>query len=189
VTSRTLSGLLLVSSPVIMIVFWFLLGPDGADVVSMKYAYSMGTFGLLCTVAGFSLVKDDMANGAGSHYARVGILFMVIGMGVGTVEAALEIVSAEAASPEHTALFAGAAEGIGSLTTAFAMLGFAVVGIAFLVQKNFPIILSALMTLVGIIGVAGAATSYDNENVMMVPYIGMMSITLAFGIVRLRTKE
>ena len=104
------------------------------------------------------------------------------------MESALVIVSAEAASAEHAALFAGAAQGIGSLTTAIAMLGFAVVGIAFLVQKNVHVILSALVTIVGFVGVVGAAASYDNDNVMMVPYIGMMISALALGIIRIRTK-
>jgi hypothetical protein len=186
--SRTLSGLLLISSPIIMIVFWLLLGPDGGDVISAKYAYGIGTLGLLLMVVGLSLVKDEMAGGAGAHYAQVGVLLLVLGMSAAIVESALEIVSVEAASPEHTALFAGAAEGVGSLTTAISMLGLAVVGIAFLVQKNVHVILSALVTIVGIVGVVGAATSYDNDNVMMVPYIGMMISSLALGIVRLRTK-
>jgi hypothetical protein len=186
--SRTLSSLLLISSPIVMIVFWMLLGPDGGDVISAKYAYGIGTLGGLFMVVGISLVKDEMAGGAGAHYAQMGVLLLVLGVGAGIVESALVIVSAEAASPEHAALFAGAAQGVGSLTTAVAMLGFAVVGIAFLVQKNVHVILSALVTIVGFVGVVGAATSYDNDNVMMVPYIGMMISSLALGIVRLRTK-
>jgi hypothetical protein len=186
--SRTLAGLLLISSPLLMVIFWLVLGPDGADVIAIKYSYGIGTLGLLFAVVGLSLIKDGMAGGPGFHYAQVGVLLMVLGVGAGIVESALEIVSAEAASPEHTALFAGAAQGVGSLTTAISMLGLAVIGIAFLVQKNFHAILAALLTIVGIVGVATAATSYDNDDVMVVPYIGMMVLTLALGIVTIRRK-
>jgi len=187
-SSRTLSSLLLVCSPLIMIVFWMVLGPEGINLISARYAIGMGTVGMLAMVGGLSLVKDEMAGGAGFHYAKIGVLFLVLGLGAGIVESALEVARAEATNSGHQALFATAAQSVGALTTAIAMLGFAVVGIAFYVQKNFPRILAALLILAGTLGTVGAATAYENDMVMMPGYIGMMLLTLVLGIVRLRTK-
>ena len=85
-------------------------------------------------------------------------------------------------------LMAAAAESVGNISTDVSMLAVAVIGAAFLVQKNFPTILSGLMTIVGIVGVAMAVTSYSDDDLMMIPYVGWMVVILALGIVRLRAK-
>jgi hypothetical protein len=171
-----------------MILGWMVLGPEGINVISTRYAIGMGTLGMLAMVGGLSLVKDEMADGAGFASAKIGVLLMVLGLGAGMVESALEVARAEATSPGDASLFATAAQSVGALTTTVSMLGFAVVGIAFYVRKNVPTILALLFTLVGILGMVGAATAYENDMVMMPGYIGMMLLTLVLGIVRLRAK-
>jgi hypothetical protein len=182
--SKTLSALLLILSPIIMIVFFLGLGPDGGDVIGTKYAYGIGTFGWLLAIVGLSMIKDEMAGGAGATYAGVGVLLLILSASAGITEAALDIVAVEAANP----LMAAAAESVGNISTAVSMLAVAVIGAAFLVQKNFPTILSGLMTIVGIVGVAMAVTSYSDDDLMMIPYVGWMVVILALGIVRLRAK-
>ena len=88
-----LTGLLLIASRVMMIVFWALLSPDALDLIGANYSIGMGTLGLLFMIAAISIIKDEMAGEPGFHYAQAGVVFLIVGFSAVIVESFMMIVS------------------------------------------------------------------------------------------------
>ena len=206
-SSRTLTGLLLMVGTIVMLVGFMIVlanigDVDWGDASEMipalaensgvvKALIPVATLGMLMVAAGFAGLNHSMAAGSSAHYMRVGLLLYVIGTTVVIGEGALTIGVAEAASAGKQAvaesLFA-ASGALGSAGEATRLLGFALIGVSIFTQKNLHVALGALMVVIGLIGVGIAVSDYTSP-LMGIPYIGVAILTLATGILVIRTKD
>jgi len=199
-SSRTLTGWLLIGGPIVLWVGFMSMLPalgnvdwgDASEMIPaagenagiMKTAISVATLGMLIVAAGFAGLNHSMSGGSGAHYMRAGLLVYVIGATVVIGESALTIGMAEAASGGNQAVgeaLYGAAGAIGSL-------GMAVIGFAIYTQKNLHMVLGCLMFLIGLIG-AGLSVCVYQSDFMMIAYVAMTIVTVATGILVIRAKE
>ena len=168
-----------------------MLSAAGENAGIMKAAISVATLGMLIVAAGFAGLNHSMSGGSGAHYMRAGLLVYVIGATVVIGESALNIGLAQAASDGKQAvaevLFA-ASEAIGSAGEATRFLGFALIGASIFTQKNLHVALGALMVVIGLFGVGVAVSDYTSPT-MAVGYIGSTILTLATGVLVIRTKD
>jgi len=206
-SSRTLTGLLLIVGPIVL---WGAFIPMFASVGNVdwgdasafipamgenaglvKTAISVATLGMLIVAAGFAGLNHSMSGGSSAHYMRVGLLFYIIGATLVVGESALTIGLAEAASggkqAAAEALYA-ASGAIGSAGEAIRFLGFALIGVSIFTQKNLHVSLGALMVVIGLIGVGVAVGDYTSD-LMMIGYIGATILTLATGFLVIRAKD
>ena len=206
-SSRTLTGLLLIAGPIVLLagiipvfsslgdVDWGdaskLIPAAGENAGLLKAAIPVATLGMLIVAAGFAGLNHSMSGGSSAHYMRVGLLVYIIGATVVIGESALNIGLAQAASDGKQAvaeaLFA-ASEAIGSAGEATRFLGFALIGVSIFTQKNLHVALGALMVVIGLFGVGVAVSDYDSA-IMGIGYIGGAILTLATGILVIRTKD
>jgi hypothetical protein len=207
-SSRTLTGLLLIVGPIVLfgsfIVIGVCLGTDldwgdasvaipalGENAGFVKAIISVATLGMLMVAAGFAGLNDSMSGGSSAHYMRVGLLFYIIGAAVVIGESALTIGTAEAASDGNQAVagtFFAASTAIGAVGEAIRFLGFAVMGASILVQKNLHVALGALMVVIGLIGVGMSMADYTSDF-MLIGYAGAAILTLATGVLVIRAKN
>ena len=206
-SSRTLTGWLLIGGPIVMWAGFMSMFPalgnvdwgDASEMIPaagenagiMKTAISVATLGMLIVAAGFAGLNHSMSGGSGAHYMRAGLLVYVIGATVVIGESALTIGMAEAASGGNQAVgeaLYGAAGAIGSAGEATRFLGMAVIGFAIYTQKNLHMVLGCLMFLIGLIG-AGLSVCVYQSDFMMIAYVAMTIVTVATGILVIRAKE
>ena len=206
-TSRTLTGLLLIAGPIVLLagiipvfsslgdVDWGdaseLIPKAGENAGLLKAAIPVATLGMLIVAAGFAGLNHSMSRGASAHYMRVGLLFYIIGATVVVGESALNIGLAEAASDGKQAVaeaLYAASGAIGSAGEAARFLGFALIGVSIFTQKNLHVALGALMVVIGLFGVGVAVSDYDSR-IMGIGYIGGAILTLATGILVIRAKD
>ena len=153
------------------------------------------SIGFILYAAGRAGIRDTMSDGSGAKYIKLGVLFVIIGVASVLVESGLIAGAAgSAAAPggrgmaTAVALFTGA-EGVGAIGSSVCFIGFALAGIAFLVQKNYHIIIGGLAALSGIFGAYAAATDYYNEsNLMAIAFITWFVLTILIGILTVRSK-
>ena len=207
-SSRTLTGLLLIVGPIVLLGGFITMGVSlgtnvnwgddsemipalGENAGLVKAVIPVATLGMLMAAAGFAGLNHSMSGGSSAHYMRVGLLLYLIGTAVVVGESALNMGIAEAASDEKQAvaeaLFA-AAGAIGSGGEATRFLGFAVMGASILTQKNLHIALGALMVVIGLIGVGTSIADYTS-NIMMIGYAGASILTLASGVLVIKAKD
>ena len=206
-SSRTLTGLLLIAGPIVLLagsipmfsslgdVDWGdaseLIPAAGENAGLLKAAIPVATLGMLIVAAGFAGLNHSMSGGASAHYMRVGLLFYITGATVVVGESALNIGLAEAASDGNQAVaeaLYAASGAIGSAGEATRFLGFALIGVSIFTQKNLHVALGALMVVIGLIGVGVAVSDY-NSPIMGIGYIGGAILTLATGILVIRAKD
>ena len=205
--SRTLTGLLLMVGSIVVFVGFIPVAVgmgdvDWGDASEMIPAFAensgvvkalipVATLGMLMVAAGFAGLNHSMAGGSSAHYMRVGLLFYIIGATVVVGESALNIGLAEAASggkqAAAEALFA-ASGAIGSAGEATRFLGFALIGVSIFTQKNLHVALGVLMVVIGLFGVGVAVSDYTSYF-MMIGYIGATILTLATGVLVIRSKD
>ena len=129
-SSRTLTGLLLIIGPIAMIVGfagWVLLAGSvdfsdtkaviqllGENVSGIRPFALLGTVGLLLALAGIGGIKNSMEGGSGHSIAGLGFLLMVIGLAGSVAETGLTLGTGEASSKAAQAAAAGAAESAAS---------------------------------------------------------------------------
>ncbi|MCH2532630.1 MAG: hypothetical protein MK127_07475 [Dehalococcoidia bacterium] len=178
-TEKNLTGALLIIGPLLGVLGWMILGPDGLDIITQKYSLVMGMMGGVLMVGGMNGIKDRMGDGPGIHFARLALVVMIIGMGGNILEAAYIMIGSAAAI----------AEAAGALSTGLIMLGFAVIGIAFFLQKNVHIALSLLFIAVGLWGAVTASIWYETNSLIYVAYIGSMVAALILGVLTVRSKD
>ena len=231
-SSRTLTGLLLIIGPIAMIVGfsgWIVVLGDtdfsdtkaiipalGDHVGGIKPFALVGTVGLLLALAGIGGVKNSMDGGPGHSIAGLGFLLMVIGMVGAVAETGLTLGTGEASSTAAKAAAAAAAaagtdgaaglagdaatasavatslwaasQAVGAALSAVAFLGFGIVGCGILIQKNFHTVIGALMIVGGIIGAIVACADYQSP-LMFIPYVAYPVLTLAMGVITVRSKS
>ena len=84
-------------------------------------------------------------------------------------------------------MFAGSSA-IGATTTAFSMLGFALVGVGILQQRNFNQLVAGLMVIAGIFTLVVCLIDYESPTVA-IGYIGVVISFVGLGVSLLGKKE
>ena len=115
----------------------------------------------------------------------------MIGTAAALGKSTLLIGTAEAGSANQQAIAAAlynASQAIGAGAVATFMLGLTLIGVGIFAQKNLHQILATLIVLVGIIGTVGPLVGYSS-NLMLVPYLGSVVVTVATGILFLRSES
>ena len=188
---RTLIGLMLIVGGVLNFGGWGASAAlEDTSVGLTKLSLSIATLGMLILAAGFYGLVDSMDKGSGALYAKTGLLIFVIGTAVAIIEPALIIGAAEANAAGNPALgetidtvqMAIASAGVGIY-----FLGFAIIGIGILVQKNLNALIAAPMVVMGLFG--AFMSIYDYESLLLLPsYASTLFLPLATGIVFIRSR-
>ena len=146
-----------------------LLGDLGGNPGLTSVMSLVVMIGFVLFAAGFGKISDAMSNGSATPLMRIGALFIVVGAAGTAVECGLIAGSGgAAAAPEGRgmataiALITGA-EGVGTLSSCAIFIGLALAGISFLIQKNYPMIVGALLVVVGVLGVYAVSDEYYGD--------------------------
>jgi|TARA_B110000263_G_C15310228_1_gene512702 hypothetical protein len=207
-SNQKLVSLSLAVSPIFAFVGWIILGailgfdisPDkpqsyigalGENSGAVKTIFPIITLLFLVVVAGLGYIRKSMEGGPGHLMARFGFLLMVIAAPGFVAEGGLQMGVAEAASlgslQTAQTLFA-AGNAIGAMATALMFIGFLVIGIGILKQKNFHIIIAVVMVIAGIFTTAICVIDYSNQ-LIIIGYVGFCLASSALGISLLRSSE
>ena len=202
-SSRALTGILLIVGPIMMIAF-FLAGPMGAadpsdlqalssslgnNVLWSEISLSLAVLGLLLRTVGINAIKNRMSGGSGYHIAELGFILILIGAAGELIEISLLIgIANNAASHGIVEALHAVSGAIGPTAVSCAFLGFATIGLAILVQKNFHKLIALGIIVVGVIGTILPVANYESD-LMIVPYLGLSLLLVTLGILVLRTKD
>ena len=206
-SSRALAGYCLILSPLVILI-GSLLNPHGFDNWSDTKGLlaSLGgdpgltsvsvlliSVGFILFAAGFAGIRDEMSDGSSAKYMKIAVIFMIIGVAGTLGESGLIAASAgAAAAPEGRgmataiALITGA-EGVGAMSTSISFIGFALAGTAFLIGKNYHMIVGGLITISGILGIYAASTDYYS-NLMAAAFLVWVIMTVVTGVLTIRSK-
>ena len=177
----------------------------GENASALKPFALVGTVGLLLALAGIGGIKSSMEGGSGHSIAGLGFLLMVIGLAGSVAETGFTLGSADASSKAAAAGAAGAAESAASASavasslyaasqaagatfTALAFLGYGIIGCGILIQKNFHTVIGVLIIVAGIVGVIVSSVDYQS-TLMFIPYVAYLILTLAMGVITVRSKS
>ena len=142
-------------------------------------------------IGGMGYIKKSMEGGSGHYIASFGWFLLIIGAAGQLGETALTVATAEAAADGNmgvaSSMFAGSSA-IGATTTAFSMLGFALIGVAILQQKNFNPLVAGLMIIAGIFTLAVCLIDYESL-LMGIGYIAIVVSFVGLGVGLLTKKE
>jgi hypothetical protein len=163
----------------------------GANSDAVKIIFPIITLFFIIVIGGLGFISNSMEGGSGHFMARLGFLLMVIAAPGFVTEGGLQMGAAEAASlgslqTAQTLFAAGGA--IGALATALMFIGFLVIGLGILKQKNFHVIIAAVMVIAGIFTTAICVIDYSNQ-LIVIGYVGFCLATSALGISLLRSAE
>ena len=188
---RTLIGLMLIVGGVLNFGGWGASAAlEDTSVGLTKRSLSIATLGMLILAAGFYGLVDSMDKGSGALYAKTGLLIFVIGTAVAIIEPALIIGAAEANAAGNPALgetIDAVQMAIASAGVGIYFLGFAIIGIGILVQKNLNALIAAPMVVMGLFG--AFMSIYDYESLLLLPsYASTLFLPLATGIVFIRSR-
>ena len=206
--TRRITGFALAGPPVIALIIWFIFGfavmdgvgpddpqnfiatlGDNSDVA--KILLPLTTLLFLMAVGGVGYIKKSMEGGSGHYIASFGWFLIVLGAAGQLGEVALTVATAEAAAVGNMAvassMFAGSSA-IGATTTAFSMLGFALIGVGILQQKNFSQLVAGLMIVAGIFTLAMCLIDYENPLVA-IGYVVIVVSFVALGVSLLTKKD
>jgi len=206
--TRRITGLALVGPPVICLIIWFIfgfavmdgVGPDdpqnfiaklGANSDLAKILLPAVTLLFLMALGGVGYIKKSMEGGSGHYIASFGWFLVIIGAAGQLGETALTVATAEAAAVGNIAvassMFAGSSA-IGATTTAFSMLGLALIGVGILQQKNFSPLIAGLIIVAGIFTLAMCLIDYESP-LLAIGYIAIVISFAALGVSLLTKKE
>ena len=206
--TRRITGLALVGPPVIAMIIWVIFGvtvmdnvaPDDPQNFIAKLGANSDTVGImlpvvtllfLMGVGGIGYIKKSMEGGSGHYIASFGWFLVILGAAGQLGETTFTVATAEAAGSGNMAvassMFAGA-QAIGATTTAFSMLGFALVGLGILQQKNFSPLIAGLMIIGGIFTLAMCLIDYESP-IVVIGYIAVVVSFVALGVSLLTQKD
>ena len=81
-----------------------------------------------------------------------------------------------------------AGQAVGAVTTAFSMLGFALIGVGIFQQKNFSPLVAGLMIVAGIFTLVMCLIDYENQ-LIAIGYIGVVVSFVCLGVSLLTQKD
>ena len=183
----------------------------GANSTAITYLIPLVTLLFLIGVAGIGYIKKTMEGGPGSYIAGFAWLLIIIGADSQLGEAAFTLAVADSSNTAATNLAAAAGgdpvaaataaaysaiassmfaggQAIGAVTTAFSMLGFALIGVAILQAKNFSPIIAGLMVITGIFTVIMCLVDYESP-ILAIGYLGVVISFVALGVSLITKKE
>ena len=190
------------------------VGPDnpqkyiaelGANSTAIKYLFPLITLLFLMAIGGLGYIKKSMEGGPGSYIASFGWFLLILGSAGQLGEVASTLALAEASDNAATAAAAGAADiaavnsavassmyaagqAIGAVTTAFSMVGFALIGVGILQRKNFSPLVAGLMIIAGIYTLALCLIDYESQ-LIAIGYIGIVAAFVWLGVSLLTKNE
>lgn len=190
------------------------VGPDnpqkyiaelGANSTAIKYLFPLITLLFLMAIGGLGYIKKSMEGGPGSYIASFGWFLLILGSAGQLGEVASTLALAEASDNAATAAAAGAADiaavnsavassmyaagqAIGAVTTAFSMVGFALIGVGILQRKNFSPLVAGLMIVAGIYTLALCLIDYESQ-LIAIGYIGIVAAFVWLGVSLLTKNE
>ena len=190
------------------------VGPDdpqkyiaelGANSTAIKYLFPLITLLFLMAIGGLGYIKKSMEGGPGAYIASFGWFLLIIGSAGQLGEVASTLALAEASDNAATAAAAGAADiatvnsavassmyaagqAIGAVTTAFSMVGLALIGVGILQRKNFSPLVAGLMIVAGIYTVAVCLIDYESQ-LIAIGYIGVVASFVWLGVSLLTKNE
>ena len=183
----------------------------GANSTAITYLIPLVTLLFLIGVAGIGYIKKTMEGGPGSYIAGFAWFLIIIGAAGQLGESAFTLAVADASNTAATnaaaaaggdpvaaataaaysaiasSMFAGG-QAIGAVTTAFSMIGFALIGVAILQAKNFSPIIAGLMVITGIFTVIMCLVDYESP-ILAIGYIGVVISFIALGVSLINKKE
>ncbi|MAZ59125.1 MAG: hypothetical protein CL753_01575 [Chloroflexi bacterium] len=203
-SSRTLTGITLIVGPIMMVAFFLAgMGPAlsdpsdlqalssslGNNVLWSEISLSLAVLGLLLRTVAINGVKNIMSGGSGHHLAELGFIFILIGAAGELIEISLLIgIANNAASQGIVEALHAVSGAIGPTAVSCGFLGFATIGLAILVQKNFHKLIALGVIVVGVIGTILPVANYESD-LMMIPYMGLSLLLVTLGILVLRAKS
>lgn len=206
--TRRLTALALILGPALGMIGWIVFGffvmdgtgPDkagefiaglGENSTVVKYLMSVVTLLFLLGIGALGMVKNSMEGGSGHYTASFGFFLLIIGSAGQLGETAFTIATAEAAHVDNmvvaSAMFAGSSS-IGAVATAITMLGFALIGLGILQQKNFNPIIAGLMIVTGIFTLVFSVVDYENP-LIGIGFLGVVVSFVCLGVSLLTKKE
>ena len=205
--SRKITGLSMIIAPVIAILGWIGMGllvldgasPDdpakwmselGANSEVVKFVMPLITVLFLIAIGGLNRIKNSMEGGEGHMMAGFGFLLVILGSAAQLGEVAFTVATAEAVNTNMSVAPAMLASGqaIGAISTAITAVGFGLIGVGILQQKNFTPLVAGLMIIAGIFGTAMSLIDYESP-LMMIGYLGMVASLVWLGASLLRQEE
>ena len=180
------------------------LGQNSSDV---GIAMVLASIFMGIMFSGFGYVRSTMAGGSGAGLANMGF-FLIIGLFVAfLVENSLWAAAADAAANGLAAAAAAgdpnaagpagvstgatlyvASQGVGTIGTITGFLGFILIGLSMIIQKNWNIVVAILLIIIGLLGTVGTSIiGYDADEMFFLVWIPMMvtiSVTGAFTYLR-----
>lgn len=183
----------------------------GANSTAVTYAFPIIILLFLIGIAGLGYIKKSMSGGPGSYIASFAWFLIILGSAGQLGEAAFTLATAEASDNAAVAAVAAAGgdavaaatavansavaasmfasgQAIGAVTTAFSMLGIALLGIGILQQKNFSPLIAGLMIVAGIFTLVMCLVDYESQ-IIAIGYIGVVVSFVCLGASLLTQKE
>ena len=205
--SRKITGLSMIIAPVIAILGWIGMGlivldgasPGdpakwmselGANSEVVKFVMPLITVLFLIAIGGLNRIKNSMEGGEGHMMAGFGFLLVILGSAAQLGEVAFTVATAEAVNTNMSVAPAMLASGqaIGAISTAITAVGFGLIGVGILQQKNFTPLVAGLMIIAGIFGTAMSLIDYESP-LMTIGYLGMVASLVWLGASLLRQED
>ena len=205
--SRKITGLSMIIAPVVAILGWIGMGlivldgasPSdpakwmselGANSEVVKFVMPLITVLFLIAIGGLNRIKNSMEGGEGHMMAGFGFLLVILGSAAQLGEVAFTVATAEAVNTNMSVAPAMLASGqaIGAISTAITAVGFGLIGVGILQQKNFTPLVAGLMIIAGIFGTAMSLIDYESP-LMMIGYLGMVASLVWLGASLLRQED
>ena len=205
--SRKITGLSMIIAPVIAILGWIGMGlivldgasPGdpakwmselGANSEVVKFVMPLITVLFLIAIGGLNRIKNSMEGGEGHMMAGFGFLLVILGSAAQLGEVAFTVATAEAVNTNMSVAPAMLASGqaIGAISTAITAVGFGLIGVGILQQKNFTPLVAGLMIITGIFATAMSLIDYESP-LMMIGYLGMVASLVWLGASLLRQED
>ena len=180
--SRKITGLSMIIAPVVAILGWIGMGiivldnasPGdpakwmselGANSDVVKFVMPLISVLFLIAIGGLNRIKNSMEGGEGHMMAGFGFLLVILGSAAQLGEVAFTVATAEAVNTNNMsvapAMLAGG-QAIGAVSTTVTAIGFALIGIGILQQKNFTPLVAGLMIIAGIFATAMSLIDYES---------------------------
>ena len=205
--SRKITGLAMIIAPVVAILGWIGMGiivldnasPGdpakwmselGANSDVVKFVMPLISVLFLIAIGGLNRIKNSMEGGEGHMMAGFGFLLVILGSAAQLGEVAFTVATAEAVNTNMSvapAMLAGG-QAIGATSTTVTAIGFALIGIGILQQKNFTPLVAGLMIIAGIFATAMSLIDYESP-LMMIGYLGMVASLVWLGASLLRQED
>ena len=176
--SNTITGLFFLVGGVTPILIYMALSPDGLDVLTTQQTELIASWLLLSIPIAYMRTTNTMTASTGKEMAQIGVLVTIVAFGGGMVADAFAAAGDDAA--RNT---------IGQLLWSTMMIGTFFLGLGYYLEKAFPVVVSGLLMLLGVVGflVLGiGGTDQDENSLLMVVMPIWMLLIIAMGVITLR---